>query len=100
MNRTTARQIAEKITNQQLKEMFDLAKANIKDWTKVSNINPGLTKGSAWNILAGAFKETDYNSTLAKTNMVREFGEFLPEQIKPVKKVKRTITPVHQDPKF
>lgn len=33
MNRTDARRIAETITNQQLKEMFDSAKENIKDWT-------------------------------------------------------------------
>lgn len=100
MNRYVARKIAEKISNQELQEMFDLAKANITDWTKVSNINKGLTKGSAWNILAGAFKESDNNSILAKTNMIREFGEFLPEQIKPKKKVKPTIIPQHQEPKF
>ena len=100
MNRYVARTIAEKITNQQLKEMFDLAQANIKDWQKVSNINKSLTKGTAWNILAVAFKESDSHSLLAKTNMVREFGEFLPDQVKTEKKSKPIIIPVHQEPKF
>jgi hypothetical protein len=32
--------------------MFDLAKNNIEDWSKVSIVNKGMTKGTAWNILA------------------------------------------------
>jgi hypothetical protein len=44
----------------------------------------------------------DYNHhILAKTNMVREFGEFLPDEIKPAKKSKRDIKPpIHHDPIF
>lgn len=101
MNRPDARKIAETITNEQLLEMFNAAKANIKDWTKVSNVNKGLTKGTSWNILA---KDFDVNKTyhiLAKTNMVREFGEFLPNNLKPSKKSKRNpIPPIHQEPQF
>ena len=101
MNRNDARRIAENITNQQLMDMFERAKLEIKDWTKVSIVNRGLTKGTAWNILAKDF-DTDTNyHILAKTNMVREFGEFLPNELKPIKKIKSQQTkPTHQDPIF
>ena len=66
MNRTDAKLIAEKITNEELAEMFANAKANITDWTKVSSVNKGMSKGAAWNILASDFDvEKTYNN-LAK----------------------------------
>lgn len=75
MNRTDARRIAETITNQQLKEMFDSAKENIKDWTTTSSVNKGFTKGLAWNILAANFDTNEEHHILAKTSMIREFGD-------------------------
>jgi hypothetical protein len=101
MNRSDAKKIAETITNEELNEMFENAKANITDWTKVSNVNNGMSKGSAWNILASDFDiETNYHN-LAKINMVREFGEFLPNHLKPVKETKiKNINVVHQEPRF
>jgi len=101
MNRKQARKIAETITNEQIKQMFDNAKAKIKDWTKTSLINKGMTKGVAWNILAKDFDLETKHHILVKTNMVREFGEFLPDELKPKKKEKRQFTqPTHQDPHF
>lgn len=79
--------------------MFDNARVNIKDWTKVSNINKGCTKGVAWNILAKDFKlDFDYK-WIAKYNMIREFYNYLPEALKQ-KKEKKEIKPVHHDPIF
>lgn len=100
MQRYEARRIAEKITNKQLKQMFDNAKIGIKDWTKTSIVNKGFTKGVAWNILADKFDINHSYHILAVTNMVREFGEFLPDELKPKKKQKLQIIPVHQEPKF
>jgi len=100
MERYKARNIAETITNEQLKEMLDRAKENITDWTKVSNVNKGMTKGVAWNILGSNFDVSKEHHILAKTNMIWEFGEFLSDELKPIKKVKPTIVPFHQDPKF
>lgn len=102
MNREKARGIAEKITNEQLGQMFENAKSKIKDWTKTSSVNKGATKGLAWNILARNFKVDEKHHILAKTNMIREFGEFLPEEIKPLKTInnKSKKEPIHQDPKF
>lgn len=100
MNRTDAKKIAETITNKELGEMFATAKTNISDWTKVSNVNKGMSKGVAWNILASDFDVDKKYHNMAKVNMVREFGEFLPDHFKPAKKTKPSINVVHQEPKF
>lgn len=101
MNRTDSKKIAEVITNEQLQEMFNNAQVKIKDWTKVSNVNKGMTKGSTWNILAKNFDVNAKHHIMAKVNMIREFGEFLPENLKPVKKNKvNNSIPFHQDPEF
>lgn len=102
MNKIDAKLIAETITNEQLQQMFDNAKNNITDWNISSIVNKYMTKGTAWNILYGANNTTGNHSHLAKTNMIREFGEFLPDELKPQKKIcdKEPIIPYHQDPIF
>ena len=105
MNRNDALKIAETITNEQIQEMFNNAKAKIKDWTKVSDCNKGCTKGVAWNILAKDFDTTKQYHILAKANFVREFGEFLPDELKPnelkpKKQSRQFQKPVHQAPQF
>ena len=101
MNRADAKKIAAIVTNAELETMFRLAKMNIQDWTKISNVNKGMTKGTAWNILAADFNvDTEYHS-LAKYNMIREFGEYLPAYLKPERKTRTIPTNiVHQEPKF
>ena len=82
--------------------MFYNAKEQIKDWTKVSSINKIMTKGFSWNILARDF-DVDYNyHILSKTNMVREFGEFLPDELKSLPMIKQELEkePLHQEPIF
>lgn len=101
MNRTDAKKISEKITNDQLQEMLNNAKISINDWTKVSICNKGMTKGTAWNILAKNFDVNLNHHNLAKINMIREFGEFLSEELKPKKRTKKIYTNlIHQDPQF
>jgi hypothetical protein len=101
MNRQDARKISETITNQQLSEMFQKAKVGIKDWTAVSKVNKGMTKGSAWNVLASKFDVEHTYHIMGKINMIREFGEYLPDDLKPKKKTKRELPkPHHQDPIF
>jgi len=102
MNRNDARKLADIVTNEQLKQMFDNAKVNIKDWNKVSSCNLGFTKGVAWNILAKDFDVTKPIHVLGKTNMIREFGEFLPGELKQkiARQKKSYGKPVHHDPIF
>jgi hypothetical protein len=102
MNRNDARKIADTITNEQLQQMFDNAKLNITDWTKVSSVNKGITKGAAWNILAKDFNINSNHHILAKTNMIREFGNFLSDHLKPQKSNQQFSIkpPIHQEPMF
>lgn len=101
MNRVDSKKIALIITNEQIAEMFNSAKNNIKDWTKVSNCNKGMTKGTAWNILAKDFDINKDYHILAKINFVREFGDYLPDELKiQKKKIKKSINVIHQEPKF
>lgn len=101
MTRIRAREIAEKITNQQLLDMFKAAREGIKDWTKVSAVNKGITKGTAWNVLVRDFDVNHQHHIMAKTNMVREFGDFLPEELNAKKtQVKNEFKPVHREPDF
>jgi len=102
MNKKDSKIIAETITNEELLDMFNNAKENITDWTKVSSVNKGMTKGVSWNILAKDFDMNHKYHILAKTNMVREFGEFLPDQLKPQKINKQSSNNplVYQEPKF
>ena len=101
MNKREAKIIAETITNEQIKEMFNKAKEGIKDWTKLSAINKGMTKGTGWNILAKDFDVDVTHNILVKTNMVREFGDFLPIELRIPKKSKKDLKPpFHSEPIF
>jgi hypothetical protein len=101
MNKTDARIIAKTITNEQILEMFNNAKNSITEWTQVSTINFGITKGTAWNLLAYDFEVNRTYDILVKYNMIREFGDYLPEELK-INKVKKAIKgpAYHQEPKF
>ncbi len=100
MNKKDARQIAEKITNEELLQMFKNAKEKITDWNEVSVCNKSFDKGAAWNILAKDFDLNYRYHILAKTNMVREFGNYLFDYSKPKKKQKSKIKLHHQEPNF
>jgi hypothetical protein len=102
MNKRTAYEIAETITNEQIAEMFAAAKSGITDWTKTSTVNKGMTKGVAWNILAKDFDVNYKYHILGKRNMIWESGEFLPNELKPQKKdgKGKNAVPVHQEPNF
>lgn len=100
MNKNDAKEIAEDVSREQLAAMFDRAKCEVKDWRQVSNVNAGMTKGTAWNILYHGFIG-GASHRMAVTNMIREFGEFLPDKLKPARKPKRAeITPHHEEPNF
>lgn len=99
MNRNEARKIAEIVSAADLKQMFINAQNGIKDWTKVSNVNIGLTKGTAFNILSKGTID-DKTHIMAKTNMVREFGEWLPNYKKEIKPKINNSKPTHQEPNF
>lgn len=101
MNKHYAKQLSDKIDNMQLQEMLDEAKTTIKDWTIASNVNKGISKGIAWNILAKNFDINEWHHPIVKYNLIREFGEYLPEYLKPKPKEKSMAIKIsHQDPEF
>jgi hypothetical protein len=101
MSRSDAKRIAETITQQQLADMFARAKVGITDWEQVSAVNAGMTKGTAWNILYRGFNLEKVPHPLARKNMIWEFGDFLDDALKPVKKPRQAMpTPHHEDPRF
>jgi len=102
MNKSDARKIAEKITFVQLVEMFVSAQLSIKDWSVVSSVNKGMTKGATWNILFPAIDPATnkriMNQPNALKNMIWEFGDYLPEHLKIKKSPKNEgVSNVHHE---
>lgn len=81
MNKYNARKIAETITNEEIIIMFKRARKNIKNWDAKSIVNKDFSKGVIWDILTKNFDVDKKYHVLAKTNMVREYGEYLPEHL-------------------
>jgi hypothetical protein len=102
MDRTTAKKIAGTITNDAILEMLNTAKTRITDWGKTSKVNKCMSVGAAWCVLAEDFDVNKEYSIWSKTNMIREFGEFLPESLRPAKSKKQPLTGYvyHKDPPF
>jgi len=102
MNKSNAKKIAETITFEQVQEMFNNAKENITDWSEISAVNKGMTKGVAWNILKHGVKPEIVNKPLALKNMIWEFGDYLPESLKVKTPIKSRIQfdVHHQEPVF
>lgn len=87
--RKQCREIAETITNEELQQMFESAKNNITNWSRPSDVNKGMTKGSSWNILAKDFNINCKYPGVMKLAMVREFGDYIPANLKPYKDFKK-----------
>ena len=81
--------------------MILTAKNRIADWSKQSIVNKSLSVGAAWNILCSNFdKDNPNHSKLYKTNLIREFGQYLPEELKPKKIKQIKVHFIHQEPNF
>ena len=105
MNKANAKLTAPNLTPKDILEMFEAAKAQIKDWTVVSNVNVSLSKGAAWNVLYPSRNSITQrhldHAYIPAVNMIREFGEFLPEGKKAsTPKHRVEVVCHHQDPTF
>lgn len=96
VTRNEAKKLANTVTTEELKQMFLNAQSSIKDWTKVSRVNKGLTKGTSFNILTKC--NIDAKNKLATVNMIWEFGEYLPNFMKEIIEKKSQPKPTHQEP--
>jgi hypothetical protein len=105
MNKAYAKIIVEILTNEQLRQMLVNARKEITDWTKPSVVNLSATIGTTWNILTSTIltpNSYDYIPNQVRFNLVREFGEYLPEElkVKTHKDSRSEIPLVHQEPNF
>jgi hypothetical protein len=101
MNRIQAKELAETLTVSQIKEMLDNAKAGVKDWTKASVANKGISRGSHWNIFCKDYSTQTEFTNMHKYRLIQEYGEFLPYSIRHKEKSKKDFgKPVHHDPIF
>ncbi len=98
MNKIQAKSIAETVTNEQLREMLLNAQSEIIDWKQASTVNIGMSKGIAFNVFTAGFDVNKPIHIMAKVNMIREFGEFLPGYEKPKKNSKAAVMVSHQEP--
>lgn len=105
MKRAYAEIVVDSITNEQLKQMVINAKEQITHWKKPSIVNLSATIGTTWNILTPWVFNEIFLINMGrnhKLNLIREFGEYLPEEAKPilhkVPYVEREL--VHQEPIF
>ena len=100
MTRSYAKDLAKRITNEQLKYMLMAAMYRVPDWSKASRGNKSLSIGVCWNLLAKKFNVNKRYSNLHKFNLIREFNEYLPEELKEPAKEKKQIEVSHQEPDF
>lgn len=103
ISKAEAFEIANDITNDDLEVMFLNTMKGIDDWGEMSNVNKGLTKGTSWNIFAHQFNPELKYSYITKCNMVREFGDFLPDELRLKKVPSKTevrVKTIHQEPNF
>ena len=98
MNRDEAKIIAETVSHDDLKRMMVNAYKSIEVWNIPSRVNNGISKGAAFNIYTKINIDDDTH-ILAKINMLREFGEYLPNYQKEKKEQKPPVNFYHEEPK-
>lgn len=99
MRKTKARELAKTVSLDSLKTMLIEARKNFTAWSSPSSVNIGFSKGYSFNLFVKVMQEADESlNVIAKTNMIREFGTFLPGY-EPDKIEKcRRVEAVHTDP--
>lgn len=101
MTKAEVKLISENITNEELFNMLDNARKNISNWNVRSLVNKGMSKGVAWNVLGMKFNINQHYHIMAKRNMIREFGDYLPENLKIKKDKKKPSSDFfHNEPDF
>ena len=96
-----AKELAERISSSDLQIMLENAKVGVKDWKVASRANKGISRGGNWNMFCKDFNPVLEYAPILKYRMIEEFGEFLPNHLKPEPKEKIPTNPTtHQDPIF
>jgi hypothetical protein len=91
MNKSKAKAILDQITNEHIEIMFKNAKRNISNWEQISVLNKSFTKAMAWEILSKSFDKKSRLHEAQKLNLIREFGEYLPEGAYVIKQREKVV---------
>ena len=105
LNKSTCKKLAEIIKNEDILDMLKNAKRGVMDWTVASRLNPAISKGYAWNILASDFDATFEHNSYVIMKILCEFCEWLTikpymEPYLPKPKEKYNGKVYHKDPDF
>jgi hypothetical protein len=101
MSNKYARELSERITNEQIFTMLKRAILNVEDWAAPSKSNKGISRGSHWNIFCQNFDVEKKINPMVKYRMLQEYSEFLPLELKQQKKESIVLNPPsHQEPNF
>jgi len=95
MKKSEAKKLAKTVKAEDLKQMFVNARKGVTKWDEPSRLNKGLSRGTAFNVLV---KCVHTKSEIGITNMLVEFGDWLPGYTPQVKQERKRTNPVHQDP--
>lgn len=94
------RELAKTITHEQVIFMLKNAQANITDWTVRSRVNKMFSRGKHWNMFTRSVGFSILSEILIY-RLLEEYGDYLPIELKPVKKKKSDFPPPHhEDPIF
>lgn len=105
MDKRTCKRLSKVIKSEDILDMLKEAKNGIKDWTKASRLNPMMSIGYTWNILASKFVVTKPQHTFILKQLLCEFGDWLtikpymePYLPKPKERYKGEVC--HREPDF
>jgi len=94
-----SKKLAETLPHDAFTRMLENVKNNISFWENPSRDDKGISRGIVWNLCA---KNYDSESSFyVKFQLLREFGEYLPEEYQPkIRGRKHNYNPIHQKPIF
>lgn len=105
MDKRTCKRLSEVIRNEDILDMLKEAKDNVLDWTLPSRLNPAMSRGYAWNLLAAKFDVTKPQHDFILKQLLYEFGDWLTikpymEPYLPMPKARYNGKIHHKEPDF
>lgn len=77
IDRGLAESLACTCSDEKAIETLMRARIMVKDWKEKSSVNPGMSRGTFYNIVTAGI--TPANLVLHKKNIIWEFGEYMPD---------------------
>lgn len=71
MNKKYATDLSHVITNKQIFDILEKAKLNIKDWSRPSKANKGISRGVIWNMFCKYFDINNHYHYIVKYRIIQ-----------------------------